>query len=126
MQIDCLLKRGLLTGSLMRFWVGLFTILALIACDIGAPAIASQHPTGQSVELIETNSSAVELADQNDSERSPASLGDHADHHHCWAVQFDAPLVAANAQFTNGGFLIRPVYGLTSHQTAPPTEPPAA
>ncbi len=101
-------------------------ILMLLFGSAGVPAMADAGTSGHAVEMLDLECHDAKL-DDDDDKGSPVAPPGHVDHHHCSvAVPNHPPSVATTAIYTNGKFLDLPVRSLTSHQTAPPTEPPAA
>lgn len=101
-------------------------IMMLLFGSVGVPAMADAGTSGHAVEMLDLECHEADL-DSDNGKDSPVAPAGHIDHHHCSvAVPDHPPSVATAAIYANGKFLDRPVHGLTSHQTAPPTEPPAA
>lgn len=101
-------------------------ILMLLFGSVGVPAMADAGTSGHAVEMLDLECHETK-SDSDDSQDSPVAPAGHIDHHHCSvAVPDHPPSVVTAAIYADSKFLDRPVRGLTSHQTAPPTEPPAA
>lgn len=111
---------------MMKACTAFLMIIMLLFGNVCVPAMADAGTSGHTIEMLDLECHDAE-SDGDDGKDSPVAPAGHIDHHHCSvAVPNHPPSVATAAKYANSKFLDRPVCGLTSHQTAPPTEPPAA